>query len=174
MLPLFFLGFGAVLSGWFFTELFVGKNYDLFWSNSIFILSGHEALNNAHYVPKWVKLFPIVLGIFGISLATLYYVLIPELPKLTCNFLKPIYLLFYNKWYFDELYKLLFVSPLKVVSNFLFEIFDKKIIDGFGPDGISNKVFCYQNVISILVMFSLFIWNVFGFNNIINYIYFSI
>ena len=87
MLPLFFLGLGAVLSGWFFTELFVGKNYYLFWSNSIFILSGHEALNNAHYVPKWVKLFPIVLGIFGISLATLYYVLIPELPKLTCNFL---------------------------------------------------------------------------------------
>ncbi len=150
LLPLFFLAIGAVLSGWFFVELFVGKNYDLFWANSIFILSGHEALNNAHYVPKWVKLFPIVLGILGISIATLFYVLIPDLPKITSHLFRPVYLLFYNKWYFDEIYTFIFINPIKFLSNFFWKIFDKKIIDGFGPDGISSKILLLSKVSSKL------------------------
>ena len=37
LLPLFILAFGAVFSGWFFKEMFIGVNWDYFWSNSIFI-----------------------------------------------------------------------------------------------------------------------------------------
>ncbi len=150
LIPLFFLAIGAVLSGWFFVELFVGKNNNIFWSNSIFILSGHEAFDNAHFVPKWVKLFPIVLGIFGISMATLFYVLIPDLPKITCNYFRPVYLLFFNKWYFDEIYNWIFVNPIKNISNFFGKVFDKKIIDGFGPDGISSKILTISKVSSKL------------------------
>ena len=81
LIPLFILAFGAVFSGWFFKEMFVGVNWDYFWSNSIFILTGNDAIYKAHSVPKWVKLLPIVLAIIGISIATVFYVLIPDLPS---------------------------------------------------------------------------------------------
>ena len=45
-----------------------------------------------------------------------------------------------NKWYFDELYDVLFVKPSKKLGLFLWKFFDIKVIDGFGPDGISGII----------------------------------
>ena len=45
-----------------------------------------------------------------------------------------------NKWYFDEIYDVLIVSPSKNLGLFLWKFFDIKLIDGFGPDGISNLI----------------------------------
>ena len=42
--------------------------------------------------------------------------------------------------YFDELYDVLFVIPSKKIGLFLWKFFDIKIIDGFGPDGISSFI----------------------------------
>ena len=45
-----------------------------------------------------------------------------------------------NKWYFDELYDVLIVNPSKRFGLFLWKFFDIKLIDGFGPDGISTLI----------------------------------
>jgi NADH-quinone oxidoreductase subunit L len=45
-----------------------------------------------------------------------------------------------NKWYFDELYDYLFIRPSKKIGLFLWKFVDVKIIDGFGPDGISALI----------------------------------
>jgi len=148
LLPLFLLAFGAVFSGWFFKEMFIGVNWDYFWSNSIFILTGNDAIYKAHSVPKWVKLLPIVLAIIGISIATVFYVLIPDLPSRVSKAFRVLYTLFYNKWYFDEIYNYLFVKPIKIFSVFCWNIIDKKIIDGIGPNGISSKVFSLSKISS--------------------------
>ena len=148
LLPLFILAFGAVFSGWFFKEMFIGVNWDYFWSNSIFILTGNDAIYKAHSVPKWVKLLPIVLAIIGISIATVFYVLIPDLPSRVSKAFRVLYTLFYNKWYFDEIYNYLFVKPIKIFSVFCWNIIDKKIIDGIGPNGISSKVFSLSKISS--------------------------
>ena len=148
LLPLFILAFGAVFSGWFFKEMFIGVNWDYFWSNSIFILTGNDAIYKAHSVPKWVKLLPIVLAIIGISIATVFYVLIPDLPSRASKAFRVLYTLFYNKWYFDEIYNYLFVKPIKKFSVFCWNIIDKKIIDGMGPNGISSKVFSLSKISS--------------------------
>ena len=42
-----------------------------------------------------------------------------------------------NKWYFDELYDLIFVRPAKRLGRFLWKFGDGWLIDGFGPDGVS-------------------------------------
>ena len=42
--------------------------------------------------------------------------------------------------FLDELYDLLFVIPSKNIGLFLWKFFDIKIIDGFGPDGISSFI----------------------------------
>ena len=45
-----------------------------------------------------------------------------------------------NKWYFDELYDLIFVRPAKWIGRFLWKKGDGFVIDGFGPDGVSARV----------------------------------
>ncbi len=146
--PLFVLAFGAVFSGWFFVEMFVGKSWEYFWSDAIFILAGNDALMNASNVPKWVKLLPIVLAVIGISIATIYYVLLPDLPKNTANSLGFLYRLSFNKWYFDEIYNVIFIKPIKKTSMFFWNIFDKKIIDGLGPDGVSTRILSFSKISS--------------------------
>ncbi len=48
-----------------------------------------------------------------------------------------IYRFLLNKWYFDELYDLIFVRPSRWLGRFLWKKGDGMVIDGFGPDGIS-------------------------------------
>ena len=74
--------------------------------------------------------------------------LLPELPKTIAKSFNLIYKLFYNKWYFDELYRLIFIKPIKITSVFLWKIIDKKIIDGFGPDGFSSRILTFSKISS--------------------------
>ena len=140
LIPLFVLALGAIFSGWYFYNDFVGYNWKEFWGNSIFISEKHKAFKLAHYVPLWVKYLPIFLAILGIICAYLFYILNPNLPKILSKKFSPIYNLFYNKWYFDELYDYLFVKSFIKFGNFFWKKGDEGTIDRFGPNGISNLV----------------------------------
>ena len=140
LIPLFVLALGAIFSGWYFYNDFVGYNWKEFWGNSIFISEKHKAFKLAHYVPLWVKYLPIFLAILGILCAYLFYVLNPNLPKILSKKFSLIYNLFFNKWYFDELYDYLFVKSFIKLGNFFWKKGDEGTIDRFGPNGISNLV----------------------------------
>ena len=140
LIPLFVLALGAIFSGWYFYNDFVGYNWKEFWGNSIFISEKHKAFKLAHYVPLWVKYLPIFLAILGILCAYLFYVLNPNLPKILSKKFSPIYNLFFNKWYFDELYDYLFVKSFIKFGNFFWKKGDEGTIDRFGPNGMSNLV----------------------------------
>ena len=45
-----------------------------------------------------------------------------------------------NKWYFDEIYDLLFVRPAMWLGRLFWKGGDGFVIDGFGPDGVSAWV----------------------------------
>ena len=140
LIPLFVLALGAIFSGWYFYNDFVGYNWKEFWGNSIFISEKHKAFKLAHYVPLWVKYLPIFLAILGILCAYLFYVLNPNLPKILSKKFSLIYNLFLNKWYFDELYDYLFVKSFIKFGNFFWKKGDEGTIDRFGPNGISKLV----------------------------------
>ncbi len=140
LIPLFILAIGAVFSGWYFYNDFVGYNWKEFWGDSILISEKHKAFKLAHYVPLWVKYIPIFLAILGILCAYLFYIVNPNLPKILSKKFSPIYNLFYNKWYFDELYDYLFVKSFIKFGNFFWKKGDEGTIDRFGPNGISNLV----------------------------------
>ena len=140
LIPLFVLALGAIFSGWYFYNDFVGYNWKEFWGNSIFISEKHKAFKLAHYVPLWVKYLPIFLAILGILCAYLFYVLNPILPKILSKKFSPIYNLFFNKWYFDELYDYLFVKSFIKFGNYFWKKGDEGTIDRFGPNGISKLV----------------------------------
>ena len=139
-LPLFVLSLGAIFSGWLGYELFVGHDMARFWGDSILILPEHPAMENAHHVPTWVKLFPIVLATCGVVLAVLCYGVFTGLPARVARLFRPVHALFFNKWYFDELYDLLFVRPAVRFGAFLWQRGDRDTIDGLGPDGLSGLV----------------------------------
>ncbi len=139
-LPLVPLAFGAIFSGWLGYELFVGRDMVEFWGDAVFILPGNDALENAHHVPTWVKLLPIILAASGVCLAIICYVIIPSLPDRISKICAPVYRLFFNKWYFDELYDRIFVSSSVALGRSFWQRGDKGIIDQYGPDGLSDAV----------------------------------
>jgi NADH-quinone oxidoreductase subunit L len=139
--PLFVLSIGAIFSGWLGYELFVGHNMARFWGDAIFILPTNQAMENAHHVPTWVKLLPIVLASSGVGLAVLFYVVWTGMPAKISQWFRPVHALFFNKWYFDELYDAVFVRPAVRIGRTLWQRGDRDTIDGFGPDGLSAFVY---------------------------------
>ena len=139
-LPLLVLSIGAIFSGWLGYELFVGTGMDRFWGDSILILPIHTAMEQAHHVPIWVKLLPVVLATSGVVLAVLCYSVWTGLPAAMVRTFRPVHTFFFNKWYFDELYDAIFVRPAVRIGEILWQKGDRDTIDGLGPDGLSGLV----------------------------------
>jgi NADH-quinone oxidoreductase subunit L len=138
LVPLFVLAIGAVLAGIVFAPYFVGDHMHEFWGEALFFAPDNEVPHLAHEVPEWVGLLPLFVGIIGIVGAFIAYMKATGLPKAFSSAIKPIYLFVYNKWFFDELYDAIFVRPAKALGRILWKGGDGAIIDGLGPDGISQ------------------------------------
>ena len=137
LIPLILLSIGAVFAGFTFKELFIGYDgINNFWKDSIFFL---EPLSTDH-PPLWFLILTPTLVILSIPIAYYLFVKNRNLPEQIANINNPLYKFLLNKWYFDELYDTLFVRPSKSLGLFLWKFFDLKIIDGFGPDGISTLI----------------------------------
>lgn len=140
LLPLFVLAIGAVLAGWLGYSYFVGEKSAEFWNGSILILPEHEAMENAHHAPIWVKYLPLVAAVSGILMAYVFYQLRPTWPTRVATSLGAFYRFLYNKWYFDELYDAVFVRPAFFLAHGLWTKGDVAIIDGLGPNGVAALV----------------------------------
>jgi NADH-quinone oxidoreductase subunit L len=165
LLPLFVLAIGAIFAGFLFKDLFIGHGGDnIFWGNSIKFLN---PLSTEH-PPLWLLLTTPVLVLISIPIA--YYLFVKEksVPYQIIQSNKPLYNLLINKWYFDELYDVLFIQSSKKLGLFFWKVIDVKIIDKFGPDGVSLLIknlslkaskfqsgFIYQYAFMILLGFSL-------------------
>ena len=137
IIPLLLLAIGAIFAGYVFKELFISESgINNFWRESIFFL---QPLSTDH-PPLWFLLLTPVLVTMSIPLAYYLFVKNKNLPNQIANVNKPLYEFLLNKWYFDEIYEVVFVKPCKRAGLFLWKFFDIKIIDGFGPDGISGMI----------------------------------
>ena len=135
--PLFVLVAGALFAGYLGYEHFVGHEYDVFWNGSLLML-GDNVLEAAHHVPMWVIAAPMVVGVVAITLAYVMYQWTKGIPDTLMNRFKPLYNLSHRKWYFDELYDLIFVRFSLALGNILWQIGDRLTIDGLGPDGFAT------------------------------------
>jgi NADH-quinone oxidoreductase subunit L len=139
-LPLALLAFGAMFAGYPFVDYFIGNGFDGFWKKSFFIASDNHILHDLHNVPKWVHFAPFVAMVIGFVLAYYYYIAKPERPAQIAAAHPALYQFLLNKWYFDELYEMIFVKPAKKLGSFFWKTGDGKIIDGYGPDGVAAGV----------------------------------
>ena len=135
LVPLALLALGAAFAGIIFSHFFVDEGAHEFWRASIFVGNGEEGA-----LPVWVELAPLTLTIIGFLIAFYYYILHPDLPRKLAARRGLLYLFLYNKWYFDEAYKFLFVRPAFWIGRFLWKKGDGLVIDGLGPDGVSARV----------------------------------
>ncbi|CCV07632.1 NADH:ubiquinone oxidoreductase, membrane subunit L [Mesorhizobium metallidurans STM 2683] len=140
LVPLFILAAGALFAGVIFHGAFIGEGYAEFWKASLFTLPDNRILDDIHELPLWVKLSPFVAMLIGFAIAWQFYIRAPEMPKTLAARHRGLYAFLLNKWYFDELYDVLFVRPAKWLGRFLWKTGDGTIIDGLGPDGISARV----------------------------------
>lgn len=136
-IPLLVLAIGAMFSGYLGYDYFVGDKMAAFWGNALFVAPTNTALADAHHVPTWVKILPIVVGAIGIAVAFYMYIVRTDLPAQIAARFNRLYLFLYNKWYFDELYDALFVRPAKSLGHALWRDGDGTLIDGLGPDGVA-------------------------------------
>jgi NADH-quinone oxidoreductase subunit L len=138
--PLMVLALGALLAGVVFYEYFVGHHYEHFWKTALFTAADNKILEEAHHVPKLVKVLPFIMMSLGFVTAWYFYIRSPETPKRLAQEQEVLYKFLLNKWYFDELYDFLFVRPAKWLGRFFWKKGDGWLIDGFGPDGVSARV----------------------------------
>lgn len=109
---------------------------DFFWHQSLFVLPENDTVEAAHSIPLWVKKMPFVAGILGVFFAYVIYILRPGSSSLIARIFKPLHSLFFNKWWFDQLYHALCVVP-SIASGRRFRAMDKNVVDKIGPDGVS-------------------------------------
>ena len=138
LIPLGVLAVGSILAGFPFKELFAGHGVEEFFRES---LKNHpHILEEMHHIPAAIAFLPTVMMVIGFLVSYLFYIRKPYLPVELANQQPLLYRFFLNKWYFDELYEIIFVRPAKWLGRVLWKKGDGFIIDGFGPDGVSARV----------------------------------
>jgi NADH-quinone oxidoreductase subunit L len=71
-----------------------------------------------------------VISVLGIFIAYFFYIAQPATPAILIKRLRPLYTLFVNKWYFDELIELLIVRPALAIGRFANRVFERFVVDG--------------------------------------------
>jgi len=135
-LPLLLLSIGAIASGFLFHEKFIGAEQIEFWKGAIFTAVNNHVLAE-HAVPLLIEQAPLIVSVLGLLAAYYVYILREGLGAKLAAQRGPLYLFFYNKWFFDELYQATFVRAAKFLGDLFWKGGDQKLIDGLGPDGVS-------------------------------------
>jgi NADH-quinone oxidoreductase subunit L len=139
LVPLVLLATGAVFAGMAFHDAFIGEGRAEFWNGALTVV-GKDVLDHIHHIPAFPKWLPTIAMVTGFLIAFVAYIRDPGLPARFVARFKGLHAFLFNKWYFDELYDLLFVRPSLWLGRLFWKQGDGRIIDGFGPDGISALV----------------------------------
>jgi NADH-quinone oxidoreductase subunit L len=140
LIPLGFLAAGSVLAGLPFKEIFAGHGVEGFFRESLTFAKTNHVLEDMHHVPLYVAILPTAMMLIGFFVAWHFYLRHPDVPVELARQHDWLYRFLLNKWYFDELYDLIFVRPTLRLGRLLWKGGDGWLIDGFGPDGISARV----------------------------------
>ena len=139
LVPLAVLTIGAIFAGYGFHHAFIGAEEGAaFWQGSL-AFDAH-LMHAMHEVPLLVKLSATIVMILGLAIAWLAYIKDTTIPaRFTATF-PAIYQFLLNKWYWDELYDILFVKPSLWLGRILWKKGDEGTIDRFGPHGAAEVV----------------------------------
>jgi len=139
LVPLGVLALGALLAGQLFHGPFLEAERAVeFWRGSI-AFDTHLA-HAMHEVPLWVKLSATVAMLLGLWIAWNNYIRRPGAADAFVRQFPAVHRFVLNKWYFDELYDLIFVRPALWIGRLFWKQGDEGTIDRFGPHGAAYAV----------------------------------
>ncbi len=139
LVPLALLSVGALFAGMaFHTPFLEAVEGAEFWRGSIAFDAA--LMEEVHHVPLWVKLSATAAMLAGVALAFLVYIRSTDAATRLAEQFRFLYAFLLNKWYFDELYQLLFVRPSFAIGRLFWHGGDEKTIDRFGPNGMAALV----------------------------------
>jgi NADH-quinone oxidoreductase subunit L len=140
LIPLIVLSIGALFAGLIFAGPFVGHGYEEFWKGSLYQSPDNHILHELHDVGLVVEYLPLLMMAGGAFVAWYMYIRAPGTADALARANPLLYRFLLNKWYFDELYDLIFVRPAFWIGRLLWRGGDERVIDGFGPDAIAARV----------------------------------
>ena len=141
LVPLGLLAIGALFAGSLFSHAMIGEEgVAAFWKQSLFFGPDNHLLHEMHVIPAFVGLVPLLMMAGGFLVACYMYLLAPGSAARLAMQHPLLYKFLLNKWYFDELYDLIFVRPALWIGRLFWKGGDGRIIDGLGPDGISARI----------------------------------
>ncbi|MBB4367265.1 NADH-quinone oxidoreductase subunit L [Bradyrhizobium sp. cir1] len=148
LIPIGVLAVGSFVAGLPFKELFAGHGVEEFFRESVKM--NPHIIEEMHHIPETIAFLPTVMMVLGFLVSYLFYIRRPYIPVRLAQEQPMLYQFLLNKWYFDELYDVIFVRPAKWIGYQLWKKGDGFVIDGFGPDGVSARVLdVTRNVVKI-------------------------
>ena len=171
--PLVVLAFGALCSGFWLRNDFIGAGSASFWGTSIAV-PANGVMTQLTSAPAWAAMAPFALALAGIAVALLFYIVAPGLPVALARQFSVIYQFLLHKWYFDEIYDALLVKPTLRLARFAWRYGDEQIIDGV-PSGLATltadastqtvklqtgsiALYAFIMLIGLLGFLSIFLW----------------
>ncbi len=151
-LPLVLLAIPSLFIGWFTIGPMLFGDY---FGSSIVVKEAHDVLGElahefhgpAQFVLHGVQAAPVWLALFGVFLAWLFYIKKPELPAKVATTFAPLYKLFSNKFYFDEIYFAVFAKGSRNLGQALWTVGDTKFIDGLLVNGSARAVGWFSGIL---------------------------
>ncbi|QIG80501.1 NADH-quinone oxidoreductase subunit L [Stakelama tenebrarum] len=137
LIPLLLLSLGAVFAGLVFHGFFIEAEGN-FWAGSLFF---NEHLAHAmHEVPVLVKLSATIAMLIGLFIGWYAYIANPRFPVAMASTFSVLHTFLLKKWYFDELYNVVFVKPAMWLGRLFWKAGDEGTIDRLGPNGLAWAV----------------------------------
>ena len=130
--PLMILAVLSIVAGW------VGLPHGILWGDAwghylAPVLAPHDALGHHEIAGSTVLLLTLVttgVALGGIGLAYSFYLKSPGTADRLAERFHSIYVLLWNKYWIDEIYDRLFITPYVIFSKFFWKVVDSMLIDG--------------------------------------------
>jgi NADH-quinone oxidoreductase subunit L len=151
-LPLVLLAVPSLFIGWFTIGPMLFGSY---FGSAIQVTEAHDVLGElakefhgpAAFVEHGVMQAPVWMALAGVALAYVFYVVRTDLPAKVASLFAPLYKLFSNKYYFDEVYFAVFAKGSRNLGQALWKVGDSMLIDGVLVNGSARAVGWFSSVL---------------------------
>jgi NADH-ubiquinone oxidoreductase chain 5 len=156
--PLIFLSYLSIFSSYLLNDLIIGIGTD-FWKSAIFI-STNNFNNNEYYLLnfefiKYIRQIPLIFTLYFIIFFFILYIYINNFfiyLKIESQWINNIFLLLNRKYLFFS--KNIIYPIINWINNislyYMFKLFDKGLIEFFGPYNISKNIIHLTKIYRIL------------------------
>src|SRR5262249_22134983 len=139
LVPIGLLALGALFAGQIWHGIFIGpERGPEFWRGAVAF--SEQLAHGAEDSSLWVKFSPTIEMLIGLYIAWRNYIQRPGAATRFVETFPAVYRFVSNKWYFDEIYDVIFVKPALWLGRLFWKKGDEGTIDRFGPHGAAYAV----------------------------------